>query len=173
MEHQDKKQQCFPAAAPADSRVLILGSFPGKCSLQEKQYYAHPRNVFWQIMGEMFQFDSTISYQQRISIVNAHKIGIWDVMQSCERHGSLDSKIKTTSIVVNDFTHFFNNHPKLRLIAFNGSKAESEFKRRILPEQGNLKKDIDIIRMPSTSPAMATMTYQEKYQAWSRIKEYL
>ncbi len=173
MEERNEKQQCFPAAAPADTRVLILGSFPGERSLQKKQYYAHPRNVFWQIMGELFQFDSTIAYQQRMSIVNAHKIGIWDVMQSCCRHGSLDSRIETTSIVANDFTHFFDCNPELRLIAFNGCKAESEFKKRILPKQGNLKKDIEMIRMPSTSPTMATMNYQEKYRAWSRIKKYL
>ncbi len=168
-----EKQLCFPAAAPADIRVLVLGSFPGKRSLEERQYYAHPRNVFWRIMGEMFHFDDTIDYQQRISTVNNCKIGLWDVLQSCRRDGSLDSKIETATIVINDFTGFFDCHPALRLIVFNGSKAETEFKKRVLPKQQEPGKHIDMIRMPSTSPAMATMSYQEKYKAWSAIKKYL
>ncbi len=168
-----EKQVCFPAAAPKNIRVLILGSFPGKLSLQKKQYYAHPRNVFWQIMGEVFNFDCKIDYQKRITIINGHRIGIWDVMQSCRRLGSLDSKIETATIVPNDFTSFFDCHPEVRLIAFNGSKAETEFKKRVFPKLGDLKTGLEMIRMPSTSPAMATMNYQEKYKVWSAIKNYV
>ncbi len=168
-----EKQLCFPAAIPAEIHILILGSFPGKLSLQKNQYYAHPRNVFWRIMGEAFKFDCEIDYQKRIAIVNDHGIGIWDVMQSCRRHGSLDSKIETASIVANDFTNFFDCHPELRLIVFNGSKAETEFKKRVLPKLGDINTSFEMIRMPSTSPAMATMNYQEKYKAWSAIKKYL
>ncbi len=167
------EQRCFPAAAPADIHILILGSFPGERSLQERQYYAHPRNVFWRIMGEIFNFDYEIDYQQRIAMVNAYKVGIWDVLQSCRRHGSLDAKIEAATIVTNDFTSFFACHPQVRLLVFNGSRAETEFKKRIVPTLGDTRKRLDMIRMPSTSPAMAMMNYQRKYKAWRSIREYL
>ncbi|PIE43969.1 MAG: DNA-deoxyinosine glycosylase [Gammaproteobacteria bacterium] len=173
MERSEKKRLCFPPAAPADMRILILGSFPGQYSLQKGQYYAHPRNVFWRIMGEAFSFDCEIDYRERIAIVNSHRIGIWDVLQSCRRYGSLDSKIETATIVPNDFIHFFDCYSQLRLIVFNGSRAETEFKKRILPKLGGIEKRIEMIRMPSTSPAMATMSYQEKYKVWSGIRKYL
>ncbi len=168
-----KKQLCFPAAAPTDIHILILGSFPGERSLQERQYYAHPRNVFWRIMGELFNFDYKLEYHQRIAIVNGYGVGIWDVLQSCRRYGSLDAKIETATIVTNDFADFFVCHPQLRLLVFNGSRAETEFRKRIIPKLGDTGKRVDMIRMPSTSPAMATMNYQEKYKAWRNIKAYL
>ncbi len=168
-----KEQLCFPAAAPTDIRILILGSFPGKRSLEKRQYYAHPRNVFWRIMGEVFDFDYEIDYRKRIAMVNGYGVGIWDVLQSCQRYGSLDSKIETATIVTNDFTGFFDCHPQLRLLVFNGSRAEAEFRKRIVPTLGDIRKHLDMIRMPSTSPAMATMNYQEKYKAWRNIKAYL
>ncbi len=168
-----KEPHCFPAAAPADIRILILGSFPGKRSLEKREYYAHPRNVFWRIMGEVFNFDYEIDYQQRIAIVNGFRVGIWDVLQSCRRYGSLDSRIESATIVTNDFRSFFDRHPQLRLLVFNGSRAETEFKKKILPTLGDHSKPLEMIRMPSTSPAMATMNYQEKYTVWKGIREYL
>ncbi len=175
MTNKDKAKlpYCFPAAAPADTRVLILGSFPGERSLQQKAYYAHPRNVFWRIMGDLFGFNSDLDYSHRLAVVNRHRVGIWDVLYQCRRTGSLDSKIEAATIVVNDFAGFFTEHPDLRAIVFNGSRAEAEFRKRVLSSVKDVMNQVEMIRMVSTSPAMAAMNYQQKREAWRTILTYL
>jgi TDG/mug DNA glycosylase family protein len=145
--------------------VLILGSMPGKASLRAEQYYAHPQNAFWKILGALFDFDPAAAYEIRIARLRACKIALWDVMQSCVRETSLDSDIDETSIITNPFGDFLDDHPEIHTICFNGAKAETAWRRHVLPQlpQAN---DIAYHRLPSTSPANASIRYEVKFAAW-------
>lgn len=159
---------CTDAAA-----VLILGSFPGRMSLGKQQYYGHPRNGFWPIMSRLLDFDNDLAYQLKLQQLQKNRIGLWDVLARCRRPGSLDSSIVAGSLVINDFKRFFADHPDLRMVAFNGARAETEFRKRVL---GNLSLDtgkLVLARLPSTSPAMATLSFEQKVQAWSVITRVL
>jgi TDG/mug DNA glycosylase family protein len=146
------------------SRVLILGSIPGKVSLREEQYYAHPQNAFWKILGGLFDFDPNSSYESRITCLRDRGIALWDVMQSCVRKSSLDSDIEEASIIANPFEDFLAVHPEIQTICFNGAKAEASWSRHVLPtlQEG----DIAYHRLPSTSPANASISYGTKLDAW-------
>jgi TDG/mug DNA glycosylase family protein len=147
------------------SRVLILGSIPGKVSLREEQYYAHPQNAFWKILGGLFDFDPNSSYESRITCLRDRGIALWDVMQSCVRESSLDSDIEEASIIANPFEDFLVVHTGIRTICFNGAKAEAAWRKHVLPKllQTN---DIAYHRLPSTSPANASIRYADKLDAW-------
>jgi hypoxanthine-DNA glycosylase len=164
---------CFPAVSTVDARVLILGSFPGDKSLVEQHYYAHSRNVFWKVMAEIAGFSEKLEYEKKVEHLEQSKIALWDVIKSCRRSGSVDSNIVSSSIVTNDFNSFLSIHPEIRMIFFNGSRAEKEFKKRVLPHIDKRSRSIGFTRLPSTSPAMAMMTYQQKLMAWSVIRNYL
>ena len=165
--------RCFPAISTADACVLILGSFPGEKSLLAQQYYAHSRNAFWKIIAEVAGFSEYLDYSDRVKILKEQKIALWDVMQSCERAGSLDSNIVSSTIIANDFDSFFAVHPAIKMIFFNGSRAEKEFIKRVLPKLDKKYRSIGLTRLPSTSPAMATMNYLEKVRAWGVIRNYI
>ena len=152
---------------------MILGSFPGEKSLTEQQYYAHPRNVFWKIIAEVAGFGLSLEYGDRVAQLRKKKIALWDVMQSCRREGSLDAHIVASTVVANDFCSFLGAHPHIRMIFFNGSRAETEFKKKVRPGLTGRHRSIGYMRLPSTSPAMAMMNYEEKLKAWSVIKNYL
>lgn len=155
---------CFEPVANPNARILILGSMPGRESLTANQYYAHKRNAFWNIMADVLGFDRDAPYQVRLEALKTARIALWDVLQSCSRIGSLDAKIDPDSITVNDFPGFFNAHPQIRAVFFNGSTAESTFKRYVLPTVANVP--INYTRLPSTSPAHAALCYAQKLQAW-------
>lgn len=159
----------FSPVSTADARVLILGSFPGEKSLIVQQYYAHPRNVFWKLLSEITGFSEHLEYEERVERLKQKKIALWDVMQSCSRDGSLDSNIVSSTIIANDFSSFFSRHPQIRVIFFNGSRAEKEFRKSVLPWLAQKYRSMELVRLPSTSPAMAMMNYQEKLEAWSVI----
>lgn len=147
--------------------ILILGSMPGVRSLDDQQYYAHPRNVFWWIMSELFNFDVNAPYSERSAFLKQAKIAVWDVIHSCHRPGSLDSAIDQDSMQVNDFSSLFGS-ASLRLIAFNGQAAHKLFNKYV--------SDIfdgDMIVMPSTSPANAAMSRETKLEKWQSLKSYL
>jgi hypoxanthine-DNA glycosylase len=146
------------------SRVLILGSMPGKVSLRAEQYYAHPQNAFWKILGGLFDFDPNSSYESRVTCLRDHGIALWDVMQSCVRGSSLDSDIEESSIIANPFGDFLAVHLEIQTICFNGAKAEASWRRHVLPtlQEG----DIAYHRLPSTSPANASISYDTKLDAW-------
>jgi double-stranded uracil-DNA glycosylase len=159
----------FPPIATSSATILILGSMPSVESLRQHQYYAHKRNAFWRIMAAMLGFDASLSYRERASQLKGNDIALWDVIKTCERSGSLDTKIKNTSIEINDFATFFRKHPHIRKICFNGSMAEQQFRKHVIPILSEEHSaDIVMIRLPSTSPAMATLSFDKKLAAWSK-----
>lgn len=153
----------FPSVGDTDAVVLILGSMPGKRSLEQNQYYAHPQNVFWKIMGNLVGAHPALPYPQRLHALTAANIALWDVLHTCERKGSLDSDIKQEE--ANDFAAFFARHPNITRVYFNGAKAEQSFKRFVLGKQR--LPPLEFARLPSTSPAHAGMRYEEKLRVWS------
>jgi len=151
----------------ADSaRVLVLGSMPGAKSLQAQAYYAHPRNAFWPIMGRLSDFAPSLPYSQRLARLRQNRVALWDVIGHCRRCGSLDQKVEPDSIVVNDFERLFRACPRIRLVAFNGRLAEQSFMRYVLPELPASLASIASVRLPSTSPAHASMSFEQKFDAW-------
>ncbi|MDI6726946.1 MAG: DNA-deoxyinosine glycosylase [Smithellaceae bacterium] len=147
--------------------VLILGSMPGKASLAAGEYYAHPRNLFWPIMGELFGAHPGLPYERRIRMLNSAGIALWDVLKSCIRNGSLDSDIEETSVVPNDFDSFFQRHPNIVDLFFNGAKAEQCFRRHVQPSLKS--RPLQYRRLPSTSPANAGMSHEKKLEAWRSV----
>lgn len=151
----------------ASARVLILGSMPGKESLRAGQYYAHRRNAFWPMMGDLVGAVPVLPYATRIQIPQSVGIALWDVLASCTRDSSLDSDIDVATAYPNDFESFFLIHPNISHVFFNGVMAEKCFRRFVqhLLEHRSLHYQ----RLPSTSPANASMSYQKKLNAWKVI----
>ena len=160
--------QSFPPIEARGSRVLILGTMPGQESLRARQYYAHPQNAFWRIVGDLLGFDRTLDYGLRIERVRAADIAVWDVLRSCTRKGSLDSAIEPSSAVPNDFAGFLADHPQMTRICFNGAKAEALFAKHVRPRLG-AAAELQYLRLPSTSPAHAGLPFSEKLRAWRAI----
>lgn len=154
----------FVPIADSNAKILILGSMPGQASLTAGQYYAHRRNMFWKIMAELLGFDPNSPYEIRSQKLKAAHIALWDVMQSCKRIGSLDSKIDTNSITVNDFQQFFAQHPQIDAVYFNGTKAEATYRQYVLASVASIP--IRYKRLPSTSPAHAALSYELKLKTW-------
>jgi hypoxanthine-DNA glycosylase len=166
-----ERDRGFPPVAQRDATVLILGSLPGRTSLEFQQYYAHPHNAFWRIIASLFGAASSLPYKQRLKILTSNQIALWDVLAAAERPGSLDSSIVPHSAVPNDFAAFFRAHPRIRRVFFNGQMAEVLFRRRVLPALGPEFAGIQFECLPSTSPAHAGMTFAKKLDRWTRIKE--
>lgn len=156
----------FPPIARHDARLLILGSMPGEASLVAGQYYAHPRNAFWSIMGELLGFSPMLPYAGRVAALQAAGIAVWDVLQTCVRPGSLDSAIERESEVANDLAGFLIRHRDVRVILFNGGMAEAAFRRHLLPDLRASLADVRMGRLPSTSPANASWSFARKLAAW-------
>lgn len=160
----------FPPVTSKHPRALILGSMPGIKSLEMGQYYAHPQNAFWKILSALFDMPVT-DYTQRLRIVTQNHLALWDVLQYCERQGSLDSAINDATIQINDFNSFLSTHPAITHIFLNGGKAAQEFKRRVLPTlAADIADRLSVTQLPSTSPAHAGMPFEGKLQAWRQIK---
>ena len=167
----DSQSIGFKAISDQRSRVLILGSMPGEASLQAQQYYAHPRNAFWPIMGRMFGASYDLAYQERQRILRHHGVAVWDVLASCIRPGSLDANIRGESLQVNDFMGFFRDHPEITRVFFNGAKAAQLYRRLVLPV---LPEHSDSgQQLPSTSPAHAAMPFEEKLQKWRQVADFI
>lgn len=154
----------FPPASTPHAHSLILGSMPGDASLRAGEYYAHPRNHFWKIMGALLGASPDLPYPERLSRLTGAGIALWDVLQSCERTGSLDSSIIPNSIIPNNFAAFLANHPAMQRIFFNGTAAETTFRRLVLPTLPALPCSLH--RLPSTSPANARFTLSRHLDAW-------
>ena len=155
----------FPPIVSEDSEILILGSVPGIKSLEMKEYYAHPQNKFWRILFALFQEDFTADYAEKMELLKKNKIAVWDVIDSCERKGSLDTEIKNEAH--HDIFQLLQDFPSIKVIFCNGQKSFKTL-RKILPD--DLK--IPILVLPSTSPAY-TIPYQQKLKDWSVLKSFL
>lgn len=159
--------ESFPPITAENARVLILGSIPGKASLAAGQYYAHPRNQFWPIMANLLGGLTVRDYVAKTRMLLDARIALWDVMKSCYRPGSLDAAIAKDSMVANDFKGFLLAHPGIAYVFFNGATAEQAFRRLVLPELD--QRSLTFQRLPSTSPAHAALSYQQKVQSWRVI----
>jgi len=162
----------FPPISRPDARVLILGSMPSRESLARRQYYAHPRNAFWPILTALLGIEET-SYAARAKRVTQSGVAVWDVLQTCSRPGSLDSAIDERSLVPNDFASFFVDHARLRAVFFNGAKAEAIYRKHVLPLLSQAVAELPLQRLPSTSPAHASMTLKQKMAAWRVLLDYV
>jgi hypoxanthine-DNA glycosylase len=161
-------ETAFPALANKQAHILILGSMPGLKSLKDNQYYAHPRNAFWSIMSSLYSIDCQLDYQRRCHQLVQHKIAVWDVLHACQRPGSLDQHIVSDTIITNDFELFFQQHSLIKKICFNGSKAQQLYLKHVLPRLSQSYQSIERILLPSTSPAHARMTMEQKYLHWQK-----
>lgn len=166
-----RHDECFPPIVGRHPRTLILGSLPGRQSLEAQQYYAHPRNAFWKIITELFGAPSSLPYNARVKILTDHHIALWDVFAAAERPGSLDSSIVHATARTNDFSGFFRAHPQVRRVFFNGRKAEEIYRRLVLPELETEYQELSYECLPSTSPAHAGMTFARKLELWRRISD--
>lgn len=160
--------ESFAPVARADAKVLVLGSIPGRESLKAGQYYANPRNQFWKIMGTLLGFAPDVPYAERLLLLQASGIALWDVLASCERPGSLDASILRGSEKTNDFVQFFAHHPGITTVFCNGAKAFSSYKTQVGPAADGLPV---ATCLPSTSPAHASLSFAQKLDAWKAILE--
>jgi hypoxanthine-DNA glycosylase len=150
----------FPPFINPETEILILGTMPGIASLEKQEYYAHPRNHFWKIIYTLFdKLPVSDNFEEKIKLIKAYKIGIWDVLENCERKGSLDIHIKNHK--PNDFYNLFKTYPNIKKIIFNGKESHRYFIKNF--EQ---KKGITYFVMPSTSPAN-TMSFENKLKNWA------
>ncbi|WP_299176660.1 DNA-deoxyinosine glycosylase [uncultured Chryseobacterium sp.] len=147
------------------SKILILGSIPGVKSLEKQQYYAHPQNAFWKIIFTLFNEDFTEDYSQKLRILKKHHIALWDVIDSCERKGSLDSEIRNEE--ANQIAELLEEHPDIKAIFCNGGKSYKNL-QKILGK--NFR--IPVYLLPSTSP-LHTISLERKLDEWKKIKNYL
>lgn len=147
----------------------MLGSIPGVASLRAGQYYAHPRNHFWPIVEVLFGIARDLPYPLRCHALIDRGIAVWDVLQTCVRPGSLDAAIEPESIVANDFAGFLADYPGIRAIYCNGGMAATSYRRHVLPTLRGPAAEIPLVRLPSTSPANASYSFERKLAAWQVV----
>ncbi|WP_139423102.1 DNA-deoxyinosine glycosylase [Chryseobacterium mulctrae] len=155
----------FPPFIDEQSEILILGSIPGVKSLEKQQYYAHPQNKFWKIIFELFNEEFTEDYSVRINILKKNHIAIWDVIDSCERKGSLDSEIKNEE--ANQIEKLLENYPNIKAVFCNGGKSYKNLQKLL---GKNFR--IPIYLLPSTSP-LHTISFERKFEDWKKVLDYL
>ncbi len=148
-------------------KVLVLGSMPSQRSLQHQQYYGHPQNAFWWLMSQLFEFDVALPYDARVEIVKRCGVAIWDVVHEAVRPGSMDADIQESALVTNDFSVFMAQHSSIRVLLFNGQASQKLFKKHVAGEF-----DLPQLVLPSTSPAYAAMSRDEKLSQWRQILAY-
>lgn len=169
MKKEIEHLEGFPPVVGHSPKVLILGTFPGEESLRQKQYYAHPRNLFWEIMGQVCGAGRDIDYEDRLNILKNSHIALWDVLKTCSRQGSLDTNIRNGFYEVNDFKKFLAEHD-IKAIFFNGQKAGELFQR--IPATALPVLPVLSV-LPSTSPANARIPKDAKISRWLLIREHL
>jgi hypoxanthine-DNA glycosylase len=162
----------FPPVVAPGARVLILGSLPGQMSLARQEYYAHPANAFWWIMGELVGAGPALPYTARLDVLRRRGIALWDVCGSAERPGSLDQDIAADSILPNDIAGLLAQHPAIEQICFNGAKSAAIFRRLVLPWLPAAVCAVTRHVLLSTSPA-CTRPRVEKLAVWRRSLAYV
>ncbi|PIF46585.1 hypoxanthine-DNA glycosylase [Chryseobacterium sp. 52] len=155
----------FPPIIDHQSKILILGSIPGVKSLEKQQYYAHPQNKFWTIIFNLFNEELTDDYTLRIDTLKKYHIAVWDVIDSCERKGSLDSEIRNEES--NSIAELLEEYPNIKAVFCNGGKSYKSL-QKILGKNYRLP----IIQLPSTSP-LHTVSFDKKLEEWMKIREFL
>jgi TDG/mug DNA glycosylase family protein len=159
-------KRAFDPVVDSRTRLLILGSLPGDASLKAGQYYGHPQNGFWRLVGGVISVDLvTLPYPDRLEALKAAGVGLWDVIASAERPGSLDGAIRKAAAA--DLNRLIDDLPALRAVAFNGGTAARLGRLNLTP-----RPHIDLIDLPSSSPAY-TRPLSEKAAAWSVLAEIL
>lgn len=159
----------FEGLAPvwrSDARLLVLGSMPGRRSLLEQAYYAHPRNAFWAIAEALFGVPADAPYPDRLDGLREAGVALWDVIARCRRRGSLDQAIDAASVEPNRIDELLQRCPAIEVIAFNGAAAEAVFRRHVLPTLASRAAAIRRLRLPSTSPAHAALRLEKKIECW-------
>lgn len=172
--------QGFKPVIDKNSRILILGSMPSEESLRKKQYYANPRNQFWRILYTLFALEERenqqewgslpgpqISYSEKLNFVLHNQLALWDVIEACEREGSLDAAIRSPR--PNPFADLFSLYPNIRYVAFNGKKSFEVYHRQV---GLGLKEELAYRVFPSTSPAN-TLAWEQKLKEWTILQEWL
>lgn len=159
-------QNVLPAIIDERTKVLILGSMPGEISLVKQQYYGNERNHFWRIISMLFEQELPVAYEDKLQLAKQYNIGLWDVIQSCERQGSLDSAIKKE--VPNNLKAIIEQHQQIELVLFNGGKAYTTFKKYF--KEADFPQ-IRFVKMPSTSPVPGrnVKSFDEKLVCWREI----
>src|SRR5580704_17421019 len=155
----------FPPVSSPSSRVLVLGSLPGRLSLERGEYYANPQNAFWKIIAARVP-ELPSDYLGRVAALIEHRVALWDVLAAATRSGSLDADIAGDA-VPNNFRAFFHIHPHIRLVAFNGATAAKLYKRHVLSTLTEAHASIARDTLPSTSGAHASLPFAIKVARWS------
>ena len=159
-------KRSFPPIADLRARVLVLGTLPGEESLRRREYYAHPRNLFWPIVFGLFNAVPPAVYAERLAFVAAHRIALWDVCEIGERDASADSTIRRE--LPNAINRLLDAHPQIRAVAFNGSGARRLYDRHFARRTG-----LAYLALPSTSPAHARMDFAAKLACWTALRDAL
>lgn len=154
----------FPPLLGTAPRLLLLGTMPGAASLAAGEYYAHPRNVFWRLLAEIYQFDANDAYPRRVAALGRAGVAVWDVLASCKRTGSLDTAIEAASVRINDVRGLLAQQPSITGVVFNGAQAEAYFARYVAAGLSGAR--LDCRRVPSSSPANARLSYPMKLAQW-------
>lgn len=163
---EDRLKSCFPPVAGAGTRLLILGSLPGEQSLKLQRYYGHPRNQFWRLMELVIGAPlEPLPYEQRLHALQQAGVGLWDVIASAVRPGSLDQAIRTPT--ANPLADFVRGLPALRAIGFNGGTAARVGQRLLCDTTA-----VAMIPLPSSSPAYV-LPFETKAAAWQALMPYL
>jgi TDG/mug DNA glycosylase family protein len=156
----------LPPIAGRDARILILGSMPGVASIRAAAYYAHPRNHFWPILEALYGIDASLLYAERVARLIRARVAVWDVLGQCARPGSLDAAIELDTAVANDLGKFLRTHRAIQLIAFNGGLARQHFRRQWETAVLAARPTLQLLALPSTSPANASWSYERKLKFW-------
>jgi len=159
----------FKPIIDENCKILILGTMPSIKSLEKQQYYGNKQNQFWKIIYGLFNQAIEDDYEHKKAFLLNRHIAIWDVLESCDREGSSDSKI--INPIPNDFETFFNKYSDIKAVCFNGSKAEELFRKLVIGKM-HLKEGLIFYRLPSTSPANV-MQFKDKLEQWKVILSYL
>jgi len=163
-----ERKRSFPPVVDANTRVLILGSLPGEASLAATQYYANPRNAFWRLLETVLDTPlAPLPYADRLATLRSRGVGLWDVVAEAERRGSLDAAILNPS--ANDLLALVETLPALQAVAFNGGTSAKLGSRLLAPVSGRLA----LITLPSSSPAHAARSFQDKVVAWRVLSDHL